>query len=310
MKVKNFLFHRVSPQRDPMWDPMDPKLFDQCLTYIKKNYDVVLLEDFILSGDYQKKHKNKIATILFDDGYKDNLEYAAPILKKHHLKASFYVVTDCIEKNVLTWTHVIDYTFYNTQKSYINFNFDFFPPEFRVNKLETHEKRVQYAKKFRGLIRKITHAQRMMVMNEIYRAFDDVEFPKLMMNWDEVRQLRSERHYIGSHTVSHAMLGTMKNVQEMEKELKLSAEIIEKQMGYFPVTISYPVGSYNQTTIDISKKVGYSIGLAVHQNIYDTRKDSIFEIPRIELYNESWLKTYLRITNYLEDFKRLIGYRK
>ncbi|MBK7956947.1 MAG: polysaccharide deacetylase family protein [Bacteroidetes bacterium] len=35
----------------------------------------------------------------FDDGYLDNLEYAAPILAKYKVPASFYVVTDCIDQN-------------------------------------------------------------------------------------------------------------------------------------------------------------------------------------------------------------------
>ena len=147
-------------------------------------------------------------------------------------------------------------------------------------------------------------------MDEIIRAFDDVKFPKLMMNWKEVKQLHADGHYIGSHTMNHVMLGTMENPQEIETELLESAKTIEKELGYFPITISYPVGSYNSTTIEISKRIGYLIGLAVNQDIFDIEKNSLYEIPRIELYNEPWLKTYLRITNYLEDFKRLIKYRK
>lgn len=60
MKIKNFLFHRVNPERDLMWDPMDPKLFEQSIRYLKKNYQIVLLEEFILSGDYKKKHKKRL----------------------------------------------------------------------------------------------------------------------------------------------------------------------------------------------------------------------------------------------------------
>lgn len=229
MKIKNFLFHRVNPERDLMWDPMDPKLFEQSIRYLKKNYQIVLLEEFILSGDYKKKHKKKIATILFDDGYKDNLEYAAPILKKYQVRASFYVVTNCIDKNTLTWTHIIDYAFSHTNKSKINFDFDFFPVQLRTKELKTRQERIVYAsnKNFRTLIRQITHKQRKIIMDEIIRAFDDVKFPKLMMNWKEVKQLHADGHYIGSHTMNHVMLGTMENPQEIETELLESAKTME-----------------------------------------------------------------------------------
>ena len=31
MIVRNFLFHRVSPERDPLWDPMAPMIFAKIL---------------------------------------------------------------------------------------------------------------------------------------------------------------------------------------------------------------------------------------------------------------------------------------
>jgi hypothetical protein len=37
--------------------------------------------------------KNKIVTIMFDDGYFDNYEYAIPILEKYNCKAFFCTVT-------------------------------------------------------------------------------------------------------------------------------------------------------------------------------------------------------------------------
>ena len=39
------------------------------------------------------------------------------------------------------------------------------------------------------------------------------------------------------------------------------------------------------------------------------QKDDLFEVSRIELYNEPWWKTRLRITNTLENIKSLIRYK-
>jgi len=58
----------------------------------------------------------------------------------------------------------------------------------------------------------------------------------------------------------------------------------------------------------LSKKAGYKFGLAVKQKLFNPSTDNFFEIPRIELYNESWLKTRLRISNTLEHIKKAIGY--
>jgi peptidoglycan/xylan/chitin deacetylase (PgdA/CDA1 family) len=104
---------------------MDLKLFDKCIKYINNNFNVCLYEDLLQANTFELKEK--IATIMFDDGYKDNLNYAAPILQKHDCKASFYIVTNSIDNNTLTWTHIIEYLFQNTNKQTINLDFDFLP---------------------------------------------------------------------------------------------------------------------------------------------------------------------------------------
>ncbi|NOT74601.1 MAG: polysaccharide deacetylase family protein [Cyclobacteriaceae bacterium] len=305
--VSNFLFHRVSPVRDPLWDPMDVSRFEKAIQYISKNYEVRRLEDLIQSDEIHSKRR--FATIVFDDGYKDNIEYGAEILSKYNCKASFYVVTDCIDKNIPTWTFMLDYAFGHTRISKIHLGFNFLPQELRVEDLFSADDRINYVKKFKGVIKKLSHVQRNQLLEVVFQTYNDVEFPKNMMSWNDLKQLSQAGHYIGSHTAAHGMLGTMDHVNEIRSELLTSAEAIEKNLGYFPTTISYPVGSYNQKVIDISKEVGYKTGLAVKQTIFNPEKDSQFEIPRIELYNEPWWKMKLRITNLLGNIKTVTGYK-
>jgi peptidoglycan/xylan/chitin deacetylase (PgdA/CDA1 family) len=305
--IKNFLFHRVNPKRDKLWDPMDVALFDKCLKYISETHEVVLIEDLVDSGDLHKK--DKFATIMFDDGYKDNIEYAAEILNKHKLKASFYVVTDCIEHNTVTWTHLLEHLFQFTHKTEFNLDAAILPKELQVSKLRSAEERLAYAKKLKPYLKTIPHSDRTRVLEQINEICNDVELPKLMMEWKDLEQLKSAGHYIGSHTVTHAMLGTMADEKEIRSELSDSGNKIKEHLGYFPNTISYPVGSFNETTKRLAKETGYHIGLAVKQEMYDPKKNDLFEVPRIELYNEAWWKTRLRITNTLENVKSLIGYK-
>jgi peptidoglycan/xylan/chitin deacetylase (PgdA/CDA1 family) len=105
------------------------------------------------------------------------------------------------------------------------------------------------------------------------------------------------------------MLGTMESEEEITAELEYSGNRIKQQIGYFPLTISYPVGSYNDTTIRLSKLAGYKIGLAVKQLPYEPNIHNCYEIPRIELYNESWLKTRLRIDNFTGRLSKFFGRR-
>lgn len=305
--IKNFLFHRVNPVRDKLWDPMDVKLFDKCIHFIKNHYEIVQIEDFY-HLDLNSK-LNRYATISFDDGYKDNIEFAAPILEKYNVKASFYVVTDCIDKNIPTWTHELKHRFLYTKKNQINLNFDFLPNEFQKTYFSSQTERVAYVLKLKPILLKISYEQKILILDEVRKSFNDMDLPEIMMSWDDLKQLQSQGHKIGSHTVTHAMLGTTKNQETINFELKESFNKITKILGKEPETIAYPVGSYNHLVKINAKNIGYKYGLAVTQNIHKPNEHDMFEIPRIELYNESWLKTRLRINNSLEIIKALIGYR-
>lgn len=302
--ISNFLFHRVNPKRDKLWDPMDPVLFEKCIKHITKNFEVVLFEDYIL--DIGIESGNKIASIMFDDGYEDNYLYAAPILNKYHCNASFYVVTNSIDKNWPVWTYMIDYLFKNTNRTTINLDFPFLPEALRVDKINNRSERIRYIRNLKPLLKKISQHQCEMIINEIVKAYSDVSMPGEMMNWDQIRQLKADGYYIGSHTVTHPVLGMMEEHKAIKDELVLSGQRIKDELGYFPLSISYPVGSYTSITKKIAKEARYKIGLAVNQKVYNPNRDDLFEVPRMELYNESWWKTKLRISNKIEKIRNLI----
>jgi len=305
MVIKNFLFHRISPIRDKLWDPMSPELFDKVINYINKNYHIVSLESYYLSSA-KEKYSKPLATILFDDGYKDNIDYAADILKKYNCSASFYVVTDCIDKNIPTWTYIFEYLFQNTQKLSVDFNKEDIPEIFKISTWSDKNERIEYARKFKPYLKQVSHNKRESIINCIMLNFDDVLLPKTMMSWDDINELSDSGFIIGSHSVTHTMLATIEDKNLLYRELNDSAKIISEKTGKYPITISYPIGSYDNQVIEYSKKCGYKLGLAVKQRFYDSEKDNLFEIPRVELYNESWFKTKLRISGTLEIIKKII----
>ncbi|MEP7169091.1 MAG: polysaccharide deacetylase family protein, partial [Bacteroidota bacterium] len=214
MIIKNFLFHRVNPVRDLLWDPMDVGLFDQCIKYLKKNYHVISLEKNLFSGELIKT-KKKLATVMFDDGYVDNIQYAVPVLEKHDCPASFYVVTGCIDHNLPTWTHIVEHLFLYTNKLEINVETDSLPPSLKKNKWVDKNERIEFAKQMNPYLKNLTHENRSSVIMKLQKYFNDVELPKIMMSWKEVKQLNDAGFSIGSHSSSHAMLGTVADDNEV-----------------------------------------------------------------------------------------------
>jgi hypothetical protein len=70
------------------------------------------------------------------------------------------------------------------------------------------------------------------------------------------------------------------------------------------LTISYPIGSFDDRVVRLAEKCGYRYGLAVEQKFFYPGENSEMIIPRVELYQESFWKTYLRISGMIKIFKR------
>ncbi len=295
MIIRNFLFHRVSDEADAMWPPMNPSLFSEIISFLTRNFMVVPLEHYLDNpGAFQSKRK--IATVLFDDGFKDNIECAVPILDKYKCPASFYVVSDCIDKNIPTWTYIIDNAFQETKKQSIELDFDFVPEKFKSFQLKVNSQLIPVVKEVKPWLKKISNPNRVVIVQSILSQCDDVPVPaNMMMNWNDLRQMQRADYIIGSHSLSHPLLASIEDENEMFFELKESAERIKSELGKFPVTISYPIGSYDKRVIASSQKAGYQFGLAVEQRFYNNKKDNQFVIPRVELYNEPMWKCKLRV---------------
>ena len=88
---------------------VSPKSFDKQMAYLKNNgYQVISLDDFVEGNRVGKKFAHKTVVITFDDGYVDNYTNAFPVLKKYHLSAAIFLITDFVGQNpnMLNWEQV------------------------------------------------------------------------------------------------------------------------------------------------------------------------------------------------------------
>jgi len=300
------LFHRILPERDPLWDPIDPALFAQTLKFIAKRFHIVPLNEMLFEND---QHSSKpMAALTFDDGYRDFIDHAIPMLDKAKLTASMFIVTDCIDNGLPTWTYIIDYLFSNSQKlEWTNFDVDDLPEEYRKVKWDNREEKVAYCKKFKQYLKWIPSVKRDAVIKTLLINFNDIELPRnMMMTWDDVKQIHAGGFNIGSHSVTHPTLATIADDGIVGFELSHSAKRIKERTGITTEVFSYPIGSYDARVKKLTSAAGYKAALAVNKKLYDPAINDLYEIPRIELYNESWLKTRMRINGTVSYLQQLL----
>jgi len=99
---------------------------------------------------------------------------------------------------------------------------------------------------------------------------DFVGQSKNAITWGELRALKAAGFEIGSHGVSHDDLTKKKKgendkayLARVKKELRLSKEIIDKQLRQNTIYLAFPFGNYDQRILYLSEQSGYKMGLSV-----------------------------------------------
>lgn len=106
VKIPVLLYHNfVSnvPDKDP--DNFNyintPQSFEENIkTILENGYTIISMKELNDANDFKFNLPSKPILITFDDGYYSNYEYIYPILKKYNVKASIFVVTDKVGKEI------------------------------------------------------------------------------------------------------------------------------------------------------------------------------------------------------------------
>jgi peptidoglycan/xylan/chitin deacetylase (PgdA/CDA1 family) len=95
-------FHRVNDLTAGDGLTVGVQIFDDMCRLIAANFRVLSLRDIVRTLESGGAVGGTLA-ITFDDGYRDNYEIAAPILRKYDLTATFFVATSFIGTEYVPW---------------------------------------------------------------------------------------------------------------------------------------------------------------------------------------------------------------
>ena len=106
VKVPVLLYHNfvtTVPETDPdNYNYINtPQSFEENIKiFLENGYTIISMQDLADCNSGKAELPSKPIIITFDDGYYSNYEYIYPILKKYNVKASIFIITDNIGKEV------------------------------------------------------------------------------------------------------------------------------------------------------------------------------------------------------------------
>lgn len=269
-KLHILIYHRVMAEFDPLRpDEITKAQFEQHLSLFKQYFNVLSLPEA-----YQRLKEGTLPAnalcITFDDGYKDNVEVALPLLKTYDMPASFFIATGFLNDSLM-FNDVITETVRQ-----IN---DILVVHSRAYTCSTTEGKRQAIHALIQYIKPLTKAQRIEALK---RFLPEVALPNLMMGLDGLQKLDMEGMHIGAHTINHPLLSQV-TAEEAFKEIETSKlsleEILQKPIRWF----AYPNGKYgqdfNDTHVKQLKKLNFSGALTTDKGVA-TRDSHRFMLPR------------------------------
>ncbi len=231
------VYHRVFPSMglyEYMGVPVD--VFEAQIKFIKDNFEVVSMADG-LNLLCEKRRKGAYVSINLDDGYMDNYTYAFPVIKKHGLPATIFLVTDLIGQNHLFWW---DEIFQIIQQKGPGVNLEnILRDVYRVNRINKFlmNKKGFEIKDFMDNLKNQTCIAGKMTPNQ-------------MLGWREIREMAGAGISFGSQTKTHRNLCLMED-NEIRRELMDSRLKLEEKLGIKRLGFCYPFGIYDDRVRDI-----------------------------------------------------------
>ena len=256
--------------------------FYDLLTELKKIGTAISIDQFT-SGE---KIPDYSFLVTFDDGFENNYSVAAPILIDQKIPTTFYVSTDFIGRNKMSWVDQIDYAIENTEKEKILFLKEEVNIRNRNEKIEFLDHARNYLKRNdklfsnkENIIHDLFESCKVTHCDTLYNSIDK------KMNWSQVAELsKNELFTIGGHTHTHPIMSYLSE-KDLNDEIKLCVELIEKNCKLDCKHFSYPEGldyCYNDKVIRKLKEYGVFCCPAVGHGVNKIDSD-FFRLKRIQI---------------------------
>lgn len=271
-------YHRVLAQPDPLQpDIPHAALFDAQMALLGRVFRVLPLPDAVdlLAS---RKLPSRAVCVTFDDGYRDNLDIAYPILRRHRLTATFYIASGLLDGGRM---------FHDTIGEAIR-HLDSGTLDLRW--LGLGQVGVGDADSRRQLIQRVTQAvkylpgsQRALACERLVTAAGAAPTEELMLRSEHVRLLARGGMSIGGHTTSHPILTALTMPQarsEIEDNRLQLARLLESP----PATFAYPNGKpgedYSAGHVAMVHAAGYRSAVSTAWGVAGAGTD-LLQLPRI-----------------------------
>ncbi|MBN1972652.1 MAG: polysaccharide deacetylase family protein [Sedimentisphaerales bacterium] len=311
-KIVILLMHGVMDDKDDvLWTPLRPRLsrdgLEEYVQTLSKYYNFISLPDAVEMLAGRKPVKPYSMVFTFDDGYRNNLTHALPVLRRYKAPATFFVSTGFLNNPRPFWWDRLDYAMQhgeiNGREVKICSMTTRLDNSNRETLLESYHKvnpEQMSDPEFVNEFEKIA-AQLEQESGCSLSEIQNKDNWSAILTWDEIVKNVNGDVTIGSHTVDHIRLRYVDKETAYE-QLVNSKRDIEEHTKKPCLSLCYPYGSFNDEIIGLARKCGYVCGFTTKEGL-NRPGDDLMRLRRIYLPVESKNENLLLYTSGISAAK-------
>lgn len=242
-----------------------PTLFRSLLREIKKQgYEFISAETLEVLLE-SKAPVRKKAFISFDDGNKEYLDIL-PVLDEFQAPVTMFIPTEPVETGNYWW----DFAGHSNQESFTGL----------------------------GTIEDFKKLEANQFDSKIEVLKQQLKMERTCVNLPQLKKLAGHPMVtIGAHTVTHPVLIQCSR-ERQEDELRNSGNQLKEWLAIRPRYLAYPNGDYNEITLEIAAREGYSLAFTTVPSRIDIKQANKLELPRYSVNDEG---------GYFENLAKIYG---
>jgi peptidoglycan/xylan/chitin deacetylase (PgdA/CDA1 family) len=235
--------------------------FARHIRYLKRRHNVIPLASVARATRGEEELPDRAVAITFDDGYRNNVSTAAPILRDSGLRATMFVATGYIGRPELFWWDEVGAILGQAESR----RYQGADPWGTLD-LTSQGGVVSAIMRARSLLESATLKTRRVRLDQLrHVVFGGVAelygVDELgTAGWDELGRAADVFDY-GGHTAEHRVMDSL-TADESEKEASHGRRAVSERLGPRAVPLfSYPAGKHSPAVVEAVRRSGYEMGV-------------------------------------------------
>lgn len=284
------MFHGVEDETlsPACWHVLDAATYRRQLEYIREHFNVLPLED-ALDRLAAATLPPRALTITFDDGTRNLLTHAVPVLRELGLPAAVFLATGPMGTEETLWPDRLWLAIAGTAATEV----DLAALGLGICSLEGDANRGKVYGSAAARMKDLPDAHRITVLSEVLEALGERDGgdggPFRMLSWDEAREMVSDGLVtLYPHTVSHPILSRCTD-DKVAQEITDSCDMVERETGRAPKVFAYPNGrpqDFDARAQEVLRGRGVRWALSTRYGLADRRCDPM-ALPRLPVGSDT-----------------------